>query len=141
MTQDHLDLFFRTDVHFQIMLRAALRVPALNVLAKHDQGHQENLNHVRNKQPEHEAHWRIEAQRGRGQQIPTQPENRPAKDDQKEPDRTHPVGDPYRKFVEGPQVARFWLRIIAQRSAPFLEFFERWWTDKFSRGWDAHWTI
>src|ERR1700692_1021875 len=118
MIQDDLDLFFRTDVHFQIMLGTAFRVPSLNVLTKHDQGHQENLNHVRNKQPEYEAHGRIEAPRGRGQQIPTQSENRPAKDDQKEPDRTNPAGDPYCKFVERPQVARFWLRIIEHRSAP-----------------------
>src|ERR1700730_15036 len=123
--QDNLDLFFRTDVDLKIMLSTAFGVPALNVLAEHDQRHQENLNHVRNKQPEHEAHWRIELQRFRDHQIPTQPQDRPNKNEQKETERTNVLRDPYRKLIEGFHVAGVWLRIVTQRPSPFFKFFER----------------
>ena len=44
---------------------------------------------------------------------------------QKKPDRTNVLRDPYRKLIEGFHVAGVWLRIVTQRPSPFFKFFER----------------
>jgi UDP-N-acetylmuramoylalanine-D-glutamate ligase len=67
------------------MLSAEFRLPALNILADHNQWHQKNLDYIRDKQPEHEGHRRVKLHRLRRQQIPAQPDHRPNKNDEKEP--------------------------------------------------------
>ena len=60
MAQNHLDLPLSPDIHIEIVLGTHFPVAAHQVLANHDQRHEQNLNHIRNEQPEHKGHRRIE---------------------------------------------------------------------------------
>jgi hypothetical protein len=100
MAQNHLDLLLSPDIHLQIMLRTHFRVAAHQVLANHDQRHEQNLNHVGNEQPEHESHRRIELPSGRSQHIPAQPADGPSENAQEEPHRADADGDPECQTVQ-----------------------------------------
>ena len=70
VAQDRLDLPLSPDIHLQIVLGTHFPMTALQILTDHDQRHEQNLNDVRNEQPEHESHRRIELPRWRCQQVP-----------------------------------------------------------------------
>ena len=51
VVKNDLDLLLGFDVDLQIVLCSSLAMPALKVLANHDEWHQQNLDQVRQKQP------------------------------------------------------------------------------------------
>jgi hypothetical protein len=87
---------------------------SLDVLTNHDQRHQQQLNQVRDEQPERKCCRRIELQRTRDEKIPCQPHNRPYQHYEKEPHGADVIGDPASQPIQGTQAAEGFLIDIAE---------------------------
>src|ERR1700704_2512411 len=100
MLQNYFDfsLGFRIDI--KVGLGPRLRMTALQVLSYHDQRHQEDLDHVREKQPENKSRIRIEPQGAGRQGVPAQPDQGPHEDHQEKAHRADPVRDPDRQAFQ-----------------------------------------
>ena len=73
---------------------------ALEVLSNHDEWHQKNLNHVGNKQPKRESGKWIKPEMNGSEGVPTQPTDRPGKNNEKKTHCTNVFGDPAREKLE-----------------------------------------
>ena len=122
MLKDYFDFRLGFDVHFQIIVGPKFRMPTLNILSDHYEGHEQKLNQIRNKQPKYEPHWRIKLQATRDKQIPGQPKYCPDKDDKKKPHRANALCDPASQPIQETQVAGRFSIDISEAFALFSQF-------------------
>src|SRR5580704_15720692 len=89
--QNRLDFSFGFRVDVKVCLRPSLRVTTLEVLPHHDERHQEDLDHIREEQPQDKSGKGIESDAVGSQRVPAKPYHRPCEDHQKEAHGTHPL--------------------------------------------------
>src|SRR6266481_9329055 len=100
MGENRFDLGLGLDVHVQIMFGARFGLAALFVLSDHQEGHQKDLDHVRDEKPEHEAHRQIELKTWRSEKIPPQPKYRPDENQKEERHGSDMFGYPDRQLFQ-----------------------------------------
>jgi len=122
--EDGFYFFFGARVDFEVCLRARVGMSPLEVLSAHEERHEEDLDHVGDEEPEDESGKRIELPRGRRQEIPPEPHNRPRENDEEESHRTDSVGDEDGNPIKTTQIFFEFDINVAKRLAIFAELFE-----------------
>lgn len=102
----------------------------LQILADH--GHEHNLNHVGDKQPEHERRERVEAQAHGRERVPTEPADRPTEDHEEKAHRADVVGDPQGESFKPTQALRVFAIDVVDWLSQFFEFVELRWRGRKS---------
>src|SRR5262249_40349926 len=100
MMQDDFNFLLVLDVDLQVVFRASFCMPPDHVLSNHDQRHEQNLNEVRQEQPEYKTHRSIKFQRVRCEEVPAEPAYGPSQDQQEEAHRADMRRDPDREAVK-----------------------------------------
>jgi len=104
VTHDVQYLFFGFLIDLEVKFGARFGVAALQILADHDEGHQQYLDDVGNEQIGHER-WEgierllVEAGDFRGGNIVTRPQHRPNEDDEEKTNGADVIRDPHRGEV------------------------------------------